>query len=459
MSNATQRNFAAAQGERQRRINAGLEGEMPIGSLGVTGDPAWDAFFGSLHDKQQQASLAGMGFRADLGGIGRDGGEDPGLTGGLNPLERQSLKNIALMRQGDADVARAKGEVAAQNAFVNAQSDKNVSDLYAADEARKVNEAFALREPGSITTETGARSAAPVSQQTAFGVARPTVTAGQSFSVTPTRQETDRERMLAMLPGPMRTNLEAQFAAQDLANRKVDLAEQTAKATADASAAAVLSPDAIEENARLYLKTGTMPTLGMKDPGNRAKILNRAAELAGGGGGDVAANKADYKADAASLVKLQGQRDAVGAFEDTALKNLDQFLELAKKVPDTGSPALNRPLRAIDEQALGSADLAAYNAARRTVIPEFAKILSNPTLSGQLSDSARKEVEDVISGGATLAQTLSIANTLKTDAANRRTSYDDQLAKVRERIQKGGAKSNASNAAPDAANLRKKYNY
>jgi hypothetical protein len=128
------------------------------------------------------------------------------------------------------------------------------------------------------------------------------------------------------------------------------------------------------------------------------------------------------------------QRDALGAFEETAIKNLDVFLKAAEKIPDTGSPLLNKPMRTLTEGVLGGADLTAYNTARRTVIPEFAKILANPGLSGQLSDSARHEIEEVISGNATLKQTIAAANVLKQDTVNRRTSYDDQIASIQKRI-------------------------
>jgi hypothetical protein len=240
----------------------------------------------------------------------------------------------------------------------------------------------------------------------------------------------------------------------DQRDRVIAESERASQAMARAAAAASLSDDAIDQNARQYLQTGVMPVLGQRDPGNRAKILNRAAEL--DAGGNVAANKASFKADSGSLTSLQKQRDAVGAFEETALKNLDVFLDAAKAIPDTGSPVLNKPLREIDEKVLGSAELAAYNAARRTVIPEFAKILSG--MSGQLSDAARKEVEEVANGNATLAQTIAVANVLKKDAANRRTSYDEQLKAIRERIDKGAGERKPA-ASGGTTDYRKKYDY
>ena len=56
---------------------------------------------------------------------------------------------------------------------------------------------------------------------------------------------------------------------------------------------------------------------------------------------DLATAKADFEANKASLTSLQKQRDAIGAFEQTAQKNIDIFLEQAGKVVDTGSPLAN----------------------------------------------------------------------------------------------------------------------
>jgi hypothetical protein len=196
-----------------------------------------------------------------------------------------------------------------------------------------------------------------------------------------------------------------------------------------------LTPEGLDAAALNYAKTGMLPPLGMGDKTTRKQIINRAAAMMPGL--DIASAKADYGANQSSLTALQKQRDALGAFEETAIKNLDVFLAAAKNIPDMGSPLLNRPLRALNERVLGGVELSAYNTARRTVIPEFAKILANPGLSGQLSDSARHEIEDVISGNATLAQTIAAASVLKQDTENRRRSYDDQIAGIRARLAKG----------------------
>jgi hypothetical protein len=198
--------------------------------------------------------------------------------------------------------------------------------------------------------------------------------------------------------------------------------------------ALTLTPEGKTLIAKQFAMTGLLPSLGSGAAGAqlRTEVINEAAKVYTGL--DLASQRAAYDANKQALTGLERQRAAMGAFEETATKNLAVFLEQARKVIDTGSPYLNRPLRGLDEKLLGSPEMTAFSTARRTVIPEFAKILANPGLSGQLTDTARKEIEDVVSGDATLEQTLAAADILMRDVKNRTTSYDEAIAAVKGRI-------------------------
>lgn len=221
---------------------------------------------------------------------------------------------------------------------------------------------------------------------------------------------------------------------QDAAAQETARHNRATEAAAGADTGLNLTPEALDLTAKQFAMTGLLPPMGMgkQAAAARTQIINRAADLFSGL--DLASQRTAYEANKSSLTAIQKQRDAMGAFEDTAKKNLEVFLTQAKKVTDTGSPFLNRPLRAIDERLLGAPSMTAFNVARRTVIPEFAKILANPGLSGQLSDTARKEIEDVLSGDATLPQTIAATNILLQDVKNRTTSYDDQIKAIQQRI-------------------------
>ena len=201
--------------------------------------------------------------------------------------------------------------------------------------------------------------------------------------------------------------------------------------------AIALTPEAQAMLAQQLATTGTMPALGM-GAGGRIAVANAAARIYPGA--NIGGAKADFQSNQASLVNLQKMSDGVRAFENTAIKNSNVMLNVMAKVPDSGAAWFNKPMRSVSLSGLGSADVAAFNAARRTVIPEFARILSNPTMAGQLSDDARHEIEGMVRGDYTLGQMMATIDILKQDAVNRRDSYDQQLAEVRDRI-KGETKS------------------
>lgn len=206
---------------------------------------------------------------------------------------------------------------------------------------------------------------------------------------------------------------------------------------------------AVDQAAQRYLQTGELPSGFARSPGTTAAIINRAAEL--GGNQNIAGNKATYKADSAALSKLQTQADQVGAFENTALKNLDLFLEKARAIPDLKARFANVPLRSITGKMLGDKDYAAFNAARQTALTETAKVLSSANASGVLSDSARHEVDEILSGSLPFPAMEQVVLTLKQDMKNRHDSYQSDIQAIKGRLGGGGSKSTVTMRAPNGA--------
>src|SRR6185437_11686511 len=184
--------------------------------------------------------------------------------------------------------------------------------------------------------------------------------------------------------------------------------------------------DSIDQAAQIYATTGQLPRFyGSSGAAMQMAVIKRAAELFPNQ--NFAINAANYTANKASLDQLTKQYNAVNAFESTAGKNLDLFIQKAQKVADSGSPWLNRPVRATMTGAAGSPDITAYNAARQTALNEIAKVLNNPTSSAALTDTARKEVETILSPNATLGQALAAAQVLRQDMGNRMGAYEQQI--------------------------------
>jgi len=199
-----------------------------------------------------------------------------------------------------------------------------------------------------------------------------------------------------------------------------------------------------------YAITGVMPALGNGSGAIKQRLIHEKNEFARSSGltpKDMALAGAAFKGDSRSLSMFQTQRDNITSFEKTAQKNIDLFLNAASKIPDTGSPWLNLPLRALSEKVVGSTNMAAVNAARQVANNEIAKVTTGGGLGGVLSDSARHEVDRYNPETATFKQTVAIVNLLKQDMANRSKSMDDTIAEIKGRVGTVGPAAQPSGAA------------
>lgn len=412
MAAGTVRNFGIAQRERERRLGGLLDDPYDATAIDALADPAGNAFWGSLNEQAALAQANGLGYRVGFDGLGRGPGRLPlsvGAFGGDGGGDDLTARSIAI------------------NDYLSRTPTAGQRDL-------------AVRAAASDVQrrETAAREA-----ERAYNDESETRRLADQMRINqPITKLSDRDVLLRSVPPTVRPQIEKLYSDLDLADRQQTVREETLDETIRSNKEneaiqrdGTLSGDALDNAARMYLKTGEMPTLGMRDPNNRQRILNRAAQL--GGQVDIAGNKAGYKADAGSLTAMQKQRDAISAFENTTMKNIDVFLETAGKVVDTGSPLANSAARVISGKMLGSPDQAAYDTARQVAINEIAKIVTNPNLSGVLSDSARHEVEAFNPRNATLAQTVAVMRLLKQDMKNRTVALDDQLKQIRGRISQG----------------------
>lgn len=200
-----------------------------------------------------------------------------------------------------------------------------------------------------------------------------------------------------------------------------------------------LTPEALDNEARLSLLTGKTPAFGMgKDAAaQRAAFFNKRAEIAqnlGNSPEDQALKIASYKSNSSELTKLQNQRGIVMAFANTADKNLDLALSLSDKAGLGGSPLINKWIQAGKRDIGGDPDVASYDAAIRTAINEYAKVTSSATGGGTTSDQARKDAEGMLNAAQTPAQIKAVIATLKKDVGNRRSGYDEQIASTKDLI-------------------------
>lgn len=237
-----------------------------------------------------------------------------------------------------------------------------------------------------------------------------------------------------------------QFRTDSIASRNSAIAQKGM----GANAADGLSPEALKMMSEVYRKTGQLPSFGM---GTAAVALKKAvidftAKNATENGGelpDLASAQASFKANQGSLGSMQKMYDAVNTFEQTAGANLDRYINLAKKRVDTGFTPLNSLLRG-GARMTGDPDQAAADAAQKIALIEIAKVLTNPNLTGQLSDSARNEVAGFDPSNATMEQTLHVAQLIRNDMGARMNYFQSTLGGIKDRIA-GPGQSNPSSGA------------
>jgi hypothetical protein len=182
---------------------------------------------------------------------------------------------------------------------------------------------------------------------------------------------------------------------------------------------------------------------------------------------DLNSARTDFAANKASLIAMQKQSDALDAYGAKFIGNLQQFKNIIQKIPDSGSPYLNTPIRNLDQKALGAAVYGRLNVARTIAANEGGRILAGGgNLGGVVSDNARHEIGTLLDKDATLGQWLSAIDQLQTDYNITTKAMSGKLADIRGRIRTGtpAAQAPATSAtpapvAPHVQALRDKYKY
>lgn len=219
-----------------------------------------------------------------------------------------------------------------------------------------------------------------------------------------------------------------------------------------------LSPNGLYQSTLAYLETGQFPPIGRgQSPRAQAvqsAIQNKAGALAADAGMDLPAFRATYSANKASLAQQQKAADSVQAFMATADKNVEKLEEALKKIPDTGIPLFNQPLRSFATKVQGDPNLSQFATYLQSVKNEYSRIISQPNLSGQLTDSARREGSALVKDEATVPQMLASIQALKTEGTNRLVSIGDQIKRIQGRMTgPGGGPSSGQTAAAPASTV------
>ena len=199
------------------------------------------------------------------------------------------------------------------------------------------------------------------------------------------------------------------------------------------------TPNGLTQDAMTFIALGQYPQMGRgdqgKNPAIRAAIDAKVGAIAAEAGMDVPQLRAWYKANSATLTKQLGNYDSVQGFINTADKNAAPLNALIQKIPDVGIPAFNKPFREIDKKWFGNADMSQYETYLASVQSEYGRIINQPTLTGVLTDSARKEAQLLLDPNATFAQQVASLQALQNEGGNRLQSIGDQIRTIQNRMQ------------------------
>ena len=154
------------------------------------------------------------------------------------------------------------------------------------------------------------------------------------------------------------------------------------------------------------------------------------ADYYGKSSAERARASAEPRALSNALTQITRTQAAIEAYEDTALANFKVLVQLGDKVDKTGIPAIERWIRAGRREIAGDVDVNNFNAQLSLVKPEIAKIMTNPNLSGVLTDSARHEVGEFISKDITSKMLHGLGPLLEGDFKRRSDALEKERTKI-----------------------------
>jgi hypothetical protein len=207
-----------------------------------------------------------------------------------------------------------------------------------------------------------------------------------------------------------------------------------------------MTPNGLYQAAQTYIATGQMPPTGR---GNdvaaqavRAAINAKVGAIAAASGMDEPALRAFYKTNTASLTQQQKLYDSAQSNITTADRNVAELEKYLAKLPDTGSPLFNKPLREFAQTVVGDPNMGPIGTYLTSVQNEYGKLINSANGAGTvLTDSARHEAQQLLNPNATVAQLLGSIQALKTEGNNRLLSTGEQIQRIQHRMTVGGPKA------------------
>ncbi len=205
-----------------------------------------------------------------------------------------------------------------------------------------------------------------------------------------------------------------------------------------------MTPNGLHQAALNFIANGQYPPTGRGSDSTaiaqREAITSKVGAIAAASGMDLPQLRAFYKANSGSLAQEQKAYDAASVSIAKADRDSELLEKVLPKIGDVGSPLFNQPLRSFEKKIAGNEDMAEFATRLRSVQNEYARLINSSVTgsgSGVISDSARKETEQLVDDKATVGQMLRSIAALKSEGGNRLLSQGEQIQRIQQRMTVG----------------------
>jgi hypothetical protein len=180
------------------------------------------------------------------------------------------------------------------------------------------------------------------------------------------------------------------------------------------------------------------------------EALNSLGKENAGGSNPVSLDRADFAAKKSALTALTKDLTAIRPYNEMLDMNGNIAIDLANKVIKTDLKFANKSLNWLRQNAGDNPDVAEFLAQTTIVTTEAARVLNNPRLVGQLTDSARHEMQAVISGDMPINSFTRVIKRMQSDGNNRVTAMNREQQSLLKSLGSGAVPTD-SVVAPKAA--------
>ena len=194
-----------------------------------------------------------------------------------------------------------------------------------------------------------------------------------------------------------------------------------------------------------WVTTGHIPYLGMGQNPDRERSIARGLEILKDAGlevSDLAAIRANVKADTSALAKITSYGTQIGQFEGTLTRNAELAQRLSAGFPRFDARFANQVYQAFQGKAVGNAAAVNYAAQLHGLANEWGKLMAGSVGAAGVPMSEAAASDQILRALGNNTLDSLITNVIRPDAANRSNAVLEQRQKLmqglREAVTKPG---------------------